>query len=321
MCAQWRDKMPKINLLSSEKYAYMKQLLLQKSKNFTDIAIEHKKFPDGEHYYRIENSQQIHGKPAVYIAGTIDDESIFEAYNICCTLVREGCSALHLVIPYFGYSTMERATKEGENVSAKNIAHMFSSIPSSLQGNYIYMVDLHSQGTQYYFEQNIHPVQLTAEPVIDRIIKDIRRHHKDVVIASADMGRAKLVEKISNHLNIDSAYIMKKRLSGSKTVIEALNADVKGRNVIIFDDMIRSGSSIINAAKAYKSIGAKDIFILCVHGVFVKGAIEQLKSCKAIKAVYCTNTHAKTEQVKDEFVKIYDMSEILIKELKTNVKD
>ncbi|MBR1649189.1 MAG: ribose-phosphate pyrophosphokinase [Alphaproteobacteria bacterium] len=304
-----------INILSSNKYEYLKKNLLQ-SGRFNDIDIETKVFPDGERYFRISNYELISGNPAVYICGTVDDEAILEAYHICSTLVRLGCSSLHLVIPYFGYSTMERAVKPGEIVSAKNIAHLFSSIALSAMGNYIYMVDLHSLGTQYYFEQNIHPIHLTTEKIIDRIIADIRTQTGDVVLASADMGRAKWIEKMSNRLGIDGAYIMKKRISGDKTVVEALNADVKGRDVIIFDDMIRSGSSIVNAALAYKSIGARDVYVVCVHGVFVKGALEKLQDSHVIKRVICTDTHCGTMSLNNDFVKVYDMSEIILEGLK-----
>ena len=304
-----------INILSTKSYNYLKKNLL-KSGHFNDIGVETKTFPDGERYFRILNPEQISGNPAVYICGTVDDAAIWEAYNICCTLVREGCSSLHLVIPYFGYSTMERAILPGEVVTAKNVAYLFSSVPLSAQGNYVYLTDLHSMGTQYYFEQNIHPIHLTTEPVIDKIIQDIQKKYGEIVLASADMGRAKWIEKISNRLQIDSAYIMKKRISGSETVVEALSADVKKKNIIIFDDMIRSGSSIIHAAEAYKSIGAKDIFVVCVHGIFVKGAIEKLKSSGVIKKVYCTNTHSRTQHIHDDFVEVYDMSNIVLKGLK-----
>ena len=231
-----------INLLSSKDYAPLKQNILKCSPLFTDINIENKTFPDGEHYYRIAEPEKIAGRPAVFICGTTSDTAILEAYNLSCVLVRESCASLHLVIPYFGYSTMERAIAPGEAVTAKNIARLFSSIPISAQGNYIYMIDLHSLGTQYYFEQNIHPIHLTSEPIIDRMIADLKSKCPKLVLASADMGRAKWVEKLSNRLGLEGAYIMKKRLSGSETIVEALNADVKGKDVLIFDDMIRSGS-------------------------------------------------------------------------------
>ncbi len=306
----------KINILSSQNYLQLKHNILQHSPMFTDIGVESQTFPDGEHYYRIAEPEKIAGRPAVFICGTTSDTAILEAYNLSCVLVRESCASLHLVIPYFGYSTMERAVKPGEAVTAKNIARLFSSIPLSAQGNYIYMIDLHSLGTQYYFEQNIHPVHLTSEPVIDRMIADLRVKSPKLVLASADMGRAKWVEKLSNRLGLEGAYIMKKRLSGAETVVEALNADVKGKDVLIFDDMIRSGSSIINAAKAYKSIGAEKIYVACVHGIFVAGAIEKLQQSGLINGIMCTNTHARTNGLNDRFVKIYDISSVITRGLK-----
>ena len=140
----------------------------------------------------------------------------------------------------------------------------------------------------------------------------IKKKNKNIVLASTDMGRAKWIENMSIRLGIPGAYIMKRRLSGSETEVVALNADVKGKNIIIFDDMVRSGSSILHAAEAYKSIGAKNIYVLCVHGIFVEGAIENLKKSGLIKGIYCTNTHAKTQTIKDDFVKVYDMSDIIL---------
>lgn len=300
--------MPQINLLSSKNYSYLKEKLLQE-KRFNDIKIETECFPDGEHYWCVQNTRNLRGKPAVYICGTVSDEAIFELYNIASTLVREQCSSLHLVLPYFGYSTMERASKEGEIVTAKNIACLLSSIPIAPQGNFIYMMDLHSLGTQYYFEKSIHPIHLTSWKVITQMIADCQ--NKDIVLASADMGRAKWIEKMGNQLGLQTAYIMKKRLSGSQTEIQALNADVQGRDVIIFDDMIRSGSSIIKAAKAYKNAGAKNIFVAVVHGIFVGDSIEKMKSCGIIKRVLCTNTHVNAIQHQDKFIQVYDISKII----------
>ncbi len=298
-----------INLLSSNRYKFLKKSILKKDVRFFDIKVKTETFPDGEHYWRIEKPEYIRGKPAVYICGTVDDGAIFDAYNMCSTLVREGCSELHLVIPYFGYSTMERAVKQGEAVTAKNIAVLLSSIPTSAQGNHVYMMDLHSQGTQYYFEKSMHPVHLSTRQVIKKMIADCG---SDMVLASADMGRAKWIEKMGNELSMPTAYIMKKRISGSKTEIVALNAEVKGKDVVIFDDMIRSGSSIIKAAEAYKSVGANRIFVVCVHGVFVDGAIEKFKKSGLIEKIHCTNTHAKTELIKDDFIKVYDVGQVII---------
>ncbi len=303
-----------INILSSQKYEYLKQNILKQEDCFNDIEIETETFPDGEHYWKIINPDQLCHKPAVLIAGTVDDESIFELYNIASTLVREQCSSLHIVIPYFGYSTMERAVKEGEVVTAKNIANLISSIPQAPLGNFVYMMDLHSLGTQYYFENTIHPTHLTTWNVIKQMLTQFG---KDIVLASTDMGRAKWIEKMGNELHLETAYIMKKRLSGAKTEITALNAEVKNKDIVIFDDMIRSGTSLIHAAEAYKNAGAKDIYVVTVHGIFVPGALSKLKSCGFIKKILCTNTHINAQRMNDEFLTVYDISKIIAERLKT----
>lgn len=300
--------MSEINLLSTNNYRYLKQNLLRQNSDFIDVGIETQTFPDGEHYWKIENAEAIRGKPAVYICGTTNDEAIFELYNLASTLVREQCSALHIIIPYFGYSTMERAVKDGEVVTAKNVACLLSSIPLSPRGIFVYMLDLHSSGMQYYFEKSVHPIHLTAWEVIKQMMADCG---SDVVLASADMGRAKWIEQMGNQLGLETAYIMKKRISGEMTEVLALNADVNGRNVVIFDDMIRSGSSVMNAAKAYKNAGAKNIYVATVHGVFVNDAVEKMKSCGFIKRILCTNSHCNTLNYSDDFVTVYDISSVI----------
>jgi len=301
-----------INLLSSNKYHYFKKNLLKTNKSFHNIDIKTETFPDGEHHWILQTPEKLKGKPAVYVCGTIDDEAVFELYNVASTLVREQCSSLHLVLPYFGYSTMERATLQGEVVTAKNIARMLSSIPLSPQGNFIYMVDLHSFGTQYYFENSIHPIHLSAWKIVQTMITDCG---KNVVLATADMGRAKWVEKMGDALKLDTAFIMKRRLDGKNTTVEALNADVNGKNVVIFDDMIRSGSSIIKAAEAYKSVGAKDVFVVVVHGVFTPSCIDKMKSCGLIKHVLVTNSHPNALKYQSDFVQVYDISSVIFEGL------
>lgn len=300
--------MKKINLLASNKYQYFKKNLLKLNKDFENVEIKTETFPDGEHHFIIQNPSKIKGKPAVYICGTTDDEAIFELYNIASALVSEQCSSLHLIVPYFGYSTMERATVEGEVVTAKNVARMLSSIPLSPQGNFIYMVDLHSFGTQYYFEKSMHPVHLSSWNVLQKMIKDCG---KNLVLATADMGRAKFVEKLGDSLKLPTAFIMKRRLDGKTTTVEALNADVNGKNVVIFDDMIRSGGSIITAAKAYKKAGAKDIYVVVVHGVFTPSSITEMQKCGLIQKILVTNSHPNALKNKSDFVKVYDISSVI----------
>ena len=103
-----------------------------------------------------------------------------------------------LVIPYFGYSTMERAAKPGEVVTAKTIARQLSAMPKASRGNWVLLMDLHSTGIVYYFEGDIVTLELYAESKVLEAIRGLRL--PDLCLASTDMGRAKWVEALANRL-------------------------------------------------------------------------------------------------------------------------
>ena len=260
--------------------------------------IETKIFPDGESYHKIIESEEIKGKDVVFIGGLTSDKSILDVYNIASTLATQQIRSLHLVIPYMNYSTMERAVKSGEVVKAKNIARMFSSIPQASRGNFIYFIDLHSEGIPFYFEGATHVTHLYAKKEINNMIRDIvtqDKEHKDFVLASTDAGRAKWVESLANDFCLNAAFVLKRRdING--TEITAINADVDGKNVIIYDDMIRSGGSLINAANAYKAAGANKIYACATHGIFCDNGLDKLKGSGIIERVYVTNTHVNCQQ-------------------------
>ena len=103
-------------------------------------SVEVKDFSDGEIYHRIGNPKHLKEQDVVLIGGTTSDTEIMNMYHLASGLVACDIKKLHLVIPYFGYSTMERAIKEGEVVKAKNIARMFSGLSQATGGNFIYMI-------------------------------------------------------------------------------------------------------------------------------------------------------------------------------------
>src|ERR1041385_2241452 len=238
-------------LFNSSSYGYLKTSILS-NENFEDGQIEQKTFPDGERYHRILS--EVDNRDVVLVGGTIDDRETMELFDLSCAIVQGGAVSLTLAIPYFGYSTMERAVKSGEVVKAKTRALLFSSIPKTSRGNRIVMVDLHTEGLPYYFEAGIRPVHLYCKPIIMEAAKEIGGN--DFVLASTDAGRAKWVESLANDMNVSAAFVYKRRLSGSETQISGINAEVKGKHVIIYDDMIRTGGSLIEAAKAYRNAGA-----------------------------------------------------------------
>src|SRR5437868_10337997 len=95
--------------------------------------VKRERFPDGERYLKIEDDVEL--RDVILLGGTIGDADVLEVFDLACTAVAEGARSLTLVIPYFGYSTMERATSRGEVVGAKTRARLLSAIPRAHAGN------------------------------------------------------------------------------------------------------------------------------------------------------------------------------------------
>jgi len=293
-------------LFAIKDYEYLAQKLLTCA-DFEKGELEVSHFTDGERYQRIITG--IDNRDVVLVGGTVTDEATLELYDLASSLVSYGANSLTLVIPYFGYSTMERAVLPGEIVTAKTRARLLSSIPKSNRGNKVLLFDLHSEGIQYYFEHDLYPVHVYCK---DIVIKAARQYGGDnFVMASTDAGRAKWVESLANDLGVNAAFILKRRLKGDHTEVSAINADVAGKTVIIYDDMIRSGGSIINAAKTYKDAGAADIYVITTHGLFVNDGINKLKNSGLIKKLICTDSHVNTQFIHDDFVEVRSLARLI----------
>ncbi|MCI5055454.1 MAG: ribose-phosphate diphosphokinase [Flavobacteriales bacterium] len=301
-------------LFTTKSYDYLGKAIT----NFNDIRegkISTKTFGDGEKYHKLETN--VEGQETVLIGGTIDDSETLELYDLASTLIHYGASALTIVIPYFGYSTMERSSKIGEAVKAKYRARMFSSLPNSPKGTRIFLFDLHSEGIPYYFEGDLRPFHIYLKDII--LSECLQRYpNKNFVLGSVDAGRAKWVESLAEELQVTPAYILKRRTEKG-TSITSLNADVNGKNVIIYDDMIRSGSSTVNAAKRYKEEGASEIHVIASHGLFTKGCIELIDETESITSVVCTDTHPASLQATSNKLKVVSVAALVNEKISKHI--
>ena len=257
-------------------------------------TVEVKEFPDMETYHRL--ATKVEDKDVIIVGGTPHDMDLMEIYDLACAAVKSGAHTLTLFIPYFSYSTMERAVKDGEVVKAKNRARILSCIPQSNR-NTIYLFDLHVDGLTHYFEGSTVVKQIKCDSIIKGAAKQIGGD--DFVFASTDSGRAKQIEKLAGEMCVDAAYIMKKRISGTETEVKAVYGDVEGKNVVIYDDMIRTGGSLINAGKAYKEAGAKHVYAIATHGIFPQNALARILDSGGIDHVTVTDTHPMAYSVFD----------------------
>lgn len=252
--------------------------------------IEASRFPDGERYMRIHG--EVANRNVILFGGTSDDGAFLDLYDAGCHLVRTGARSLAMVVPYFGYSTMERATRTGEVVTAKTRARALSAIPPAQTGNVIFLTDLHTDGMQHYFGDGLVSRHLTARNVVCDLVRSLGLD--DPIIASTDAGRAKQVVKIADVLGCEAAFVYKRRVDDTLEMT-GVNADVSGRPVVMYDDMVRTGGSLLQAARAYKAQGASEVHAVTTHLVLANDSASRLLAAKELASLSGTNTHPRSK--------------------------
>jgi ribose-phosphate pyrophosphokinase len=293
-------------LFATSAYQYLLKRILALQAYETG-HVEVQVFPDGERYQRVHSD--VAERDVVLIGGTYNDSTTLEIYDLCCAFAKFGARSLTLIIPYFGYSTMERSVKSGEVVTAKNRARLLSSIPPAGMANRVVLMDLHAEGLSYYFEGGIVPFHLYAKSAVLDGVRSLAQG--PFVLGSTDAGRAKWVESLANDLGVEGAFVFKRRIDGRTTELTAMNARVHGTQVIIYDDMIRTGGSLISAAKAYLDAGATSVSAIATHGVLPENSLARIQDAGIFKKVIVTDTHPRAVELENGFLEVLSVAGIL----------
>ncbi len=303
--------MSKKLIFGIQRYLYLRDEIVRLG-DFEKGEVEVKYFPDGERYQRVVTPSS--GNDVILVGGTVSDNDTLELYDLACALVKYGARSLTLVIPYYGYSTMERSTIPGEVITAKTRARIISVIPKSSLGNKVLFLDLHSEGIPQYLEGDLRHIHLYAKSLIIDSVRELAGN-TPFVLACTDAGRAKWVESLANDLGVNGAFVFKRRLSGDQTEVISISADVKDRYVIIYDDMIRTGGSLINAAKAYREAGALCVAAITTHGLFTNDAVRRIRNSGLFTKLICTDSHPNAIQLQDDFLEVRSIAPLLARKL------
>ena len=277
-------------------------------------VVHREQFPDGEHYCRIDTDPA--DRDVILVGGTIDDHATLSLYDLACGLVTEGAYRVRLVIPYFGYSTMERSTRPGEIVTAKTRARLLSSIPQASRGTQVFLLDLHVASIAFYFEGGIRPVHVYAKDLVTAAARKLGGD--SFVLACTDAGRAKWVESLANDLGVEAAFVYKRRTSGSATHVTGVSAQVAGKRVVIYDDMIRTGGSLVNAAQAYRDAGAIAIDAIATHGLFPGDSLAKIRATGLLGQIATTDSHPRAASLASDFLQVASTADLLTEHLKVN---
>jgi ribose-phosphate pyrophosphokinase len=241
--------------------------------------IETRRFPDGERYIRIKGEIP---KEAVVIQSTgyPQDENLMELFLILKNLKSLGVERTRVVIPYFGYGRQERRFMSGEAVSAVIVAELLEAAGASE----IYSINLHEKNIKEFFNIPVH--EISAMPLIANYINETV---DDPMIIGPDKGARGFANEIAEILNCESDHLEKTRISPEKVETKPKKLDVDGRNVVIIDDIISTGGTIVNATKILKDLGAKKVVVGCVHPVLVEDALLKIFAA-GVDDVFSTDT-------------------------------
>jgi ribose-phosphate pyrophosphokinase len=274
---------------------------------FEPAPVERRRFPDGESYQRLEVDPR--GREVVLVAGTTTDQDTLLAYDLASAAVRYGAQRLTWVCPFFGHSTMERATRPGEVVTAKTRARLISAVPRAALGNDVLLVDLHAAGIPHYFGDGVNAFHLYAKPL--HLIAARALGGPDLVLAAPDTGRAAWVASLAQDLGAPTAFVTKRRASGSETHVTSVTADVEGKTVVMYDDMVRTGSTLIEAARTFRSRGARSVHAVTTHLVLPGDALDRLRAPGALDGLAGTDTHPRAREVEGQGVQVRSVAPLI----------
>ena len=249
-----------------------------------------KRFADNEIY--VEINENIRGNSIFVIQSTSNpaNDNLMELLICIDALRRSSAKNITAVIPYFGYARQDRKVVPRTAISAKLVSNLITNAGA----NRILSVDLHAGQIQGFFDIPVD--NLFATPIFARHIKK-KLSLNNLIIVSPDVGGVERTRALSRRLNSSIAIIDKRRPAPGKSEVMNIVGDVKNKNCVIVDDIIDSGGTIVNAAKALKEKGAKDVYVYITHAVLSGEACQRIEKSQ-IKKLVTTDTIDNTLKIK-----------------------
>ena len=238
-------------------------------------------FPDGESkitFGRIPKNSIILVVQSTYPPV---DTNLLQALSII-SQARKVSSKIYAIIPYMGYARQDRQFLSGEVVTMSIVARMLRSAGAKK----IVVVDIHSKIALNHFK--IPKENISAIPELAEYFK--RMKLIDALVVSPDMGGALRAKRFASLINTDFIALKKSRnRKTGKVVIQSSKVDVRGKDLILVDDIISTGGSIVKAAQFLKKQKCKRVFVACTHGLFVEDAEKKIKNA-GVSRIISTNT-------------------------------
>ncbi|KAK9063489.1 hypothetical protein SSX86_017359 [Deinandra increscens subsp. villosa] len=237
-------------------------------------AINWRKFEDGFPNLSIPNAHGIRGEHVAFLASFSSPGVIFEQLSISYALPKLFISSFTLVLPFFPTGTSERMEEEGDIATAFTLARFLSNIPISRGGpTSVVIYDIHALQERFYFDDNVLPCFESGIPLLKSRLQQLP-DSDNICIAFPDDGAWKRFHKQLQHFPV---IICAKVREGDQRIVRIKEGDPKGRHVVIVDDLVQSGGTLIECQKMLAKHGAQKVSAYVTHGVFPKRSWERFK--------------------------------------------
>ncbi|MBA0571751.1 hypothetical protein Goshw_018157 [Gossypium schwendimanii] len=235
-------------------------------------SINWRSFDDGFPNLFINNAHDIRGQHVAFLASFSSPAVIFEQLSVIYNLPRLFVASFTLVLPFFPTGSFERMEEEGDVATAFTMARILSNIPISRGGpTSVVIYDIHALQERFYFGDHVLPLFETGIPLLKQRLHQLSDADK-IVVAFPDDGAWKRFHKLLDHF---PTVICTKVREGDKRIVQLKEGNPTGCHVVIVDDLVQSGGTLIECQKVLFDNGAAKVSAYVTHGVFPKRSWER----------------------------------------------
>ena len=235
---------------------------------------EVKGFADGE--VSVSLYETVRGSDVFVVQSTCKpvNDNLMELLVMIDALRRASAGRITAVVPYFGYARQDRKAKARDPISAKLVANMITAAGADR----VLTMDLHAAQIQGFFDIPVD--NLLGNPVfVDYYAKKFGDKCEDMIVVSPDVGSVARARAFAQKLHMQMAIVDKRRQKANQCEVMNVIGDVKGKDCVLFDDMVDTAGSLCNAAKAIVEVGgANKVYACASHGVLSGPAIDRLEA-------------------------------------------
>lgn len=211
------------------------------------------------------------------------NDNLMELLIMIDAFKRASAGRITAVIPYYGYARQDRKAKARDPITAKLVADLITSAGA----NRVLTMDLHAPQIQGFF--NIPLDHLLGMPILAHYFIERGLEGDEVVVVSPDVGSVTRARSFANRLNASLAIVDKRRPRANEAEVMNVIGDVKGKKVILIDDLVDTAGTLLQASLALVERGATEIYACCTHGVLSGPGVERIKN-SPIRELVITNT-------------------------------